>query len=51
MFGNLKKTKIHENIVLVGGFGKEEKTTCLIDSEDFFYHKIDNNKLIITIKA
>lgn len=51
MFGNLKKAKIHENIVLVGGFGKDEKTTCLIDSEDFFHHKIDNYKLIITIKA
>lgn len=32
MFGASKRMKIQSNIVLVGGFDKEEKTTSLIES-------------------
>lgn len=32
LFGSSKRMKIHQNIVLVGGFDKEEKTTELVES-------------------
>lgn len=50
IFGSSKRVKIHENIVLVGGVDKEEKTTELIESEEYFHIKTVDNTLVITIK-
>lgn len=51
MFGASKKIKIQPNIVLVKGFEKEEKTTCLVKTEDFYRIKIDGKNLMISIKS